>query len=62
MTMKPDPAKIEGKKVETHEFVHSVSHTVNWSHVLGFLVLLVGVWRLGPVVAQVVGGSTRTED
>ena len=55
--MKPDPANIEGKRVETHEFVHSVSHTVNWSHMLGFFVLLVIVWQLGPAVGQLAGSS-----
>lgn len=59
--MKPDPANVEGKKVETHEFVHSVNHSVNWSHVLGFLVLLVIVWRLGPVAASAVSSHDRRE-
>lgn len=59
--MKPDPANVEGKKVETHEFVHSVNHSVNWSHVLGFLVLLAIVWRLGPVVASAASSHDRRE-
>lgn len=50
--MKPDPSNVDGKLVETHEFVHSVEHSVNWSHVLAALVLLYGIYRLGPVVTN----------
>lgn len=59
--MKPDPANVEGKKVETHEFVHSVNHSVNWSHVLGFLVLLAIMWRVGPAVAEAVSSGSRRD-
>lgn len=57
--MKPDPANIEGKKVETHEFVHSVNHSVNWSHVLGFLVLLAIALRVGPPILDSVSSGDR---
>lgn len=49
--MKPEPGNVEGKVVETHEFSHVVEHTVNWSHVLAALVVLYGLWRLGPMLA-----------
>lgn len=50
--MKPDPSNVEGRVVESHEFSHSVEHSVNWSHVLAALVLLYAIWRLGPLLAQ----------
>jgi hypothetical protein len=50
--MKPEPGNVDGKVVETHEFRHAVEHSVNWSHVLAALVLLYGIWRLGPLLAR----------
>ena len=50
--MKPEPSQVEGRVVERHEFGHSVQHQVNWSHVLGAVVLFYAVWRLGPVLAD----------
>ena len=57
--MQVDPANVDGRKVETHEFVHSVEHQVNWSHVLGFLVLLAVVLYLGPSVTDVLENDDR---
>lgn len=57
--MQVDPANVDGKKVETHEFVHSVEHHVNWSHVLGFLVLLAIAWRLGPGVSDLLNDDSQ---
>ena len=50
--MKPEPGNVEGRLVETHEFSHVVEHTINWSHVLAALVVLYGLWRLGPVLVE----------
>lgn len=57
--MQVDPANVDGRKVETHEFVHSVSHEVNWSHVLGFLVLLAVVMYLGPSLSDALENDER---
>jgi len=57
--MQVDPANVDGRKVETHEFVHSVSHEVNWSHVLGFLVLLAVVLYLGPSLSDLLKDDER---
>lgn len=58
--MKPEPGNVEGKLVETHAFEHVVEHSINWSHVLGALVLLYAIWRLGPVFAGEVGENDET--
>lgn len=50
--MNPAPENVEGRLVESHEFVHSVEHQVNWSHVLIGLVVLVAILKLGPPLAS----------
>jgi hypothetical protein len=50
--MKPDPSKVEGRKVVSHEFSHQVEHKVQWSHVLLAIVLLVAIVKLGPVLTN----------
>lgn len=57
--MQVDPANVDGRKVETHEFVHSVNHEVNWSYVLGFLVLLAVVMYLGPSLSDLLKNDER---
>jgi len=57
--MEVDPANVDGRKVETHEFVHSVNHEVNWSVVLGFLVLLSVVIYLGPSLSDLLKDDER---
>lgn len=59
--MQVDPANVDGRKVETHEFVHSVEHQVNWSHVLGFLVVLSIVLYLGPSLTDLLNDENRRE-
>jgi hypothetical protein len=55
MKQKVRAENVDGELVEKHLFEHSVSHRVNWSHVLGFVVLLYVAWRIGPAVVGVVG-------
>ena len=59
--MQVDPTNVEGKKVESHEFSHSVEHQVNWSHVLGFLVLLALVLYFGPSVSDFLISDARQD-
>jgi hypothetical protein len=59
--MKADPANVEGKIVESHEFAHSVEHQVNWSHFLFALVILVALWKLGPAVSAAAGADSRDD-
>lgn len=59
--MEVDPANVDGRKVETHEFVHSVEHQVNWSHVLGFLVAFSIALYLGPSLTDLLKTENRRE-
>lgn len=59
--MQVDPTNVEGRKVESHEFSHSVEHQVNWSHVLGFLVLLALALYLGPSISDLVKSDGRRD-
>jgi hypothetical protein len=59
--MEVDPANVDGRKIETHEFVHSVEHQVNWSHVLGFLVVFSAAVYLGPSLTDFLKTENRQE-
>jgi len=59
--MRPAPENVEGRLVESHEFVHSVEHQVNWSHVLLAMVVLVAIFKLGPAVTNVSSGSQERD-
>jgi len=58
--MNPSTENIEGKVVESHEYTHAIEHAVNWSHVLLAAVVLVSIFKLGPVVAEI-GSSGDSE-
>jgi hypothetical protein len=59
--MNPSTENIEGQVVESHEYTHAIEHKVNWSHVLLAVVVLVSVFKLGPVVAEI-GSSGGRDD
>lgn len=60
--MNVDPENVDGRKVETHEFVHAVEHRVNWSHVLGFVVALSIVLYLGPSFTDLLKTESRKRE
>ena len=59
--MKPTPENVEGQVVRSHEYRHSLEHKVNWSHVLLAGVVLITVWKLTPVAAEVAGSGDRDD-